>query len=137
MDINHIRYVMAVAEEKNFSKAAEKLFITQPTLSLQIKKLETELGFPLFVRNTKNVELTSYGKQFVEQAKPVLDDFNQFDKWIVQTRQLRNASLTFGSSAISMPHSGALNRIRSFFRCLYEAMIAPPSSDSMRGAGTV
>ena len=107
MDITLLKYVMTLAEEKNFSRAAERLFITQPTLSLQLKKLESELGFPLFTRNTKNVELTSYGKQFVKQAKPVVSKYENFTKWVEQTRTLRNTRLSFGSSAISMPHVSA------------------------------
>lgn len=72
MNITQVRYVLAIAEHQNFSKAADQLFLTQPALSLQISKLEKDLGFPLFYRMPKGVFLTEAGKEFCEKAQPVL-----------------------------------------------------------------
>ena len=58
MNINQIQYALTVARYKNFSKAAESLFLSQPALSLQIKKLEQELGFSLFSRKAQWVTIT-------------------------------------------------------------------------------
>lgn len=72
MEINQIRYVYYVAKYRNFSLAAEHLFVTQPTLSQQVRRLEDELGFRLFKRSTRTVTLTSEGEAFVKRAKPLL-----------------------------------------------------------------
>jgi LysR family hydrogen peroxide-inducible transcriptional activator len=61
--------VLAVAEHKNFTKAAEHSFVTQPTLSMQIQKLEDELSVKIFNRRKKPIELTDVGIKIVEQAK--------------------------------------------------------------------
>ena len=72
MELRHLRYFVAVAEEKNFTRASEKLFIAQPPLSRQIQQLEEELGVTLFVRNSRPLKLTEAGSFFYEHAKQVL-----------------------------------------------------------------
>lgn len=62
MTITQLKYVLAVAEHQNFTKAAEKTFVTQPTLSMQIQKLEEELDILIFDRSKKPIELTPVGK---------------------------------------------------------------------------
>ena len=64
----HVDYVYAVYEEKSFTKAAEKLFISQPALSATIKKLEKDLGYPIFERTGKEVVPTYMGKKYLEAA---------------------------------------------------------------------
>jgi DNA-binding transcriptional LysR family regulator len=72
MDLRHLRYFVAVAELGSVSRAAEKLFIAQPPLSLQIRQLEDELGARLLIRYPRGVRLTATGARFLEQAKDVL-----------------------------------------------------------------
>lgn len=73
MDINHLRYVVALSETKNFSKAAELLFISQPALSQYISRLEKNINVKLFNRNKSDVSITEAGKIYVEDAKIIIE----------------------------------------------------------------
>ncbi|KIP26977.1 LysR family transcriptional regulator [Bacillus thuringiensis] len=77
MELRHIRYFLALAEELNFSRAAEKLHIAQPPLSKQIKELEEEIGANLFNRTKRHVELTNAGQVFLDKAYQILDQVEQ------------------------------------------------------------
>ena len=72
MDLRHLRYFVAVAEEENVSRAALKLHVSQPGLSRQIRDLEDEIGFQLLERSAKSVRLTAAGKVFLTEAREVL-----------------------------------------------------------------
>src|ERR1051326_6548071 len=72
MELRHLRYFVAVAEEENVSRAALKLHVSQPALSRQIRDLEDELGFLLLERTAKSVRLTEAGRAFVTEARAVL-----------------------------------------------------------------
>lgn len=74
MTITQLQYVLAVAEHKNFTLAAEKCFVTQPTLSMQIQKIEEELNILIFDRNKKPIQLTAIGQKIVEQAKNIVNE---------------------------------------------------------------
>ena len=74
MTLTELRYVVALAQERHFGRAAQKCFVTQPTLSLALAKLEDELGVKLFERNKNEVLVTGRGQQIVEQARRVLDE---------------------------------------------------------------
>jgi LysR family transcriptional regulator, benzoate and cis,cis-muconate-responsive activator of ben and cat genes len=72
MELRHLRYFVAVAEEENVSRAALKLHVSQPGLSRQIRDLEDEIGFQLFERSAKALRLTAAGKTFLTEARAVL-----------------------------------------------------------------
>jgi len=74
MTLTELRYVVALAQERHFGRAAQKCFVTQPTLSLALAKLEDELGVKLFERNKNEVLVTARGHEIVEQARRVLDE---------------------------------------------------------------
>ncbi|QIO05416.1 LysR substrate-binding domain-containing protein [Acinetobacter shaoyimingii] len=73
MELRHLKYFISVAEELNFTRAAEKIFIAQPSLSQQIKDLEEELGAQLFLRKKRSLSLTEEGQQFYIDAKHILE----------------------------------------------------------------
>jgi LysR family hydrogen peroxide-inducible transcriptional activator len=74
MTITQLQYVLAVAEHKNFTLAAEKCFVTQPTLSMQIQKVEEELSILIFDRSKKPIQLTDIGQKIVAQAKNIVNE---------------------------------------------------------------
>ncbi len=82
MTITQLEYVVAVATYKSFVAAAEKCFVTQPTLSMQIQKLEDELGIKLFDRNKHPIAITSIGEKIVEQARIVLSETEKISELI-------------------------------------------------------
>ncbi len=77
VEIKHLRYAVAVAEELSFSKAARKIPIAQPHLSRELKKLEEDLGYALFERNNRSVHLTQQGASFIRKARKVLDEMHR------------------------------------------------------------
>jgi len=72
MELRHLRYFVAIAEERSFSRAAERLWVAQPGLSSQIRRLEAELGITLFTRHARGVDLTDAGALFLERARAAL-----------------------------------------------------------------
>ena len=74
MTLTELKYIVAVARERHFGRAAEACFVSQPTLSVAIKKLEEELGTQIFERRTSEVTTTPAGERIVGQAQKVLDE---------------------------------------------------------------
>jgi LysR family transcriptional regulator, hydrogen peroxide-inducible genes activator len=86
MELQQLRYIVALSKELNFVRAAKRVGITQPTLSQQIKKLEDELGQPLFERSPHNVRLTSQGQTFVSYAIKALDTLSEGEREIKESK---------------------------------------------------
>lgn len=74
MTLTELRYIVAVGQERHFGRAAQKCFVSQPTLSIAVKKLEEELGVVLFDRSSSEILLTDVGLRIVEQAQRVLEE---------------------------------------------------------------
>lgn len=96
MEIRQLRYFLAVAGQLNFTRAAEQLHITQPTLSQQIAELESQFGLKLFTRDRKNVALTDAGIAFVEEANAILDRCDKAARRIESFRGGNVGCLTIG-----------------------------------------
>lgn len=82
IEFRHLRYFMVVAQELHFRKASERLFITQPGLSRQIKQLEEELGVQLFIRNKRQVELTDSGRYLYDESSNLLNQLESIKRSI-------------------------------------------------------
>ena len=109
MELRHLKYFLAVAEELNFTKAAEKLFISQPPLSRQIMELEEELQACLFIRNNKKVELTEAGKYFEKEVKVL---FQNLERISVKTKKIaENVSGEFRIAYISSIYSEVISKL--------------------------
>lgn len=117
MEIRQLMYVVQIAAERNFSRAAEKLHIAQPSLSQQLSKLEKELGVLLFKRSTNSVEPTYAGAVFVEKARHILDMVEQLRREMEDIAELRRGRLVIGS----LPMTGAhvLPLVIPAFRAAY------------------
>jgi len=103
MTITQLQYVLAVAEHKNFTLAAEKSFVTQPTLSMQVQKLEDELGVLIFDRSKKPISITLVGEKIVEQAKNIVDEASRIKDIVDQDKGFIGGEFTLGIIPTIMP----------------------------------
>lgn len=104
MELRQLQYALQIATERNFSRAADKLHIAQPSLSQQLSKLEKELGVLLFQRNTSSVELTHAGQKFIEQAEIILSAVELLRQEMSDISQLRTGKVVVGSMPITGAH---------------------------------
>lgn len=103
MTITQLRYVLAVAEHQNFTKAAEHVFVTQPTLSMQIQKLEEELDILIFDRTKKPIELTQVGRKIVEQARNIVNESDRMQDVVDQQKGFIGGNFHLGIIPTVMP----------------------------------
>ncbi|TDI81638.1 MAG: LysR family transcriptional regulator [Bacteroidetes bacterium] len=103
MTITQLKYVLAVAKHRNFTKAAEKTFVTQPTLSMQIQKLEDELDILIFDRSKKPIELTAVGKKIVNQAKNIVNEADRMQDVVDQEKGFIGGEFRLGIIPTIMP----------------------------------
>ena len=103
MTITQLKYVLSVAEYQNFTVAAEHSFVTQPTLSMQIQKLEDQLGVLIFNRSKKPIELTDVGKKVVEQAKIIVNESNRIKDIVHQHKGFIGGEFRIGIIPTVMP----------------------------------
>ncbi len=116
MELRHLRYFIVLAEELNFTRAAERLRIAQPPLSQQIRSLENELGLQLFDRKTRPLQLTPAGQVFLEEAHQV---FTQVEQAIVSAQRASRGQigrLTVGINT-SIANSVLPDILRAFGTC--------------------
>ena len=103
MTITQLQYVLAVAEYRNFTLAAEKSFVTQPTLSMQVQKLEDELDVLIFDRSKKPIRITEAGQKIVEQAKNIVNEAERIKDIVDQEKGFIGGEYTLGIIPTVMP----------------------------------
>jgi len=116
MELRHLRYFVAVAEELNFTRAAERLHIAQPPLSTQIKALEGELGALLFTRDKRRVLLTQAGRELLDRARDILGQVKEARGATSDAANGITNRIALGFTASSMFSERLLRAIRRFRR---------------------
>jgi DNA-binding transcriptional LysR family regulator len=134
MELRHLRYFVAVAEELSFRKAAEKLHIAQPPLSAQIKALEHELHVRLFDRTTRSVQLTHSGRVFLAEARSVLSASAQAEQRVRDAEHGLVGTLRVGMIApvTNAWLAGILRRFRQQFPGIQLSLFDLTSTEQLR-----
>ncbi|MEH7237819.1 LysR family transcriptional regulator [Bacillus sp. JJ1562] len=112
MDIKQLRYFIAIAEEKNITAAANRLHMSQPPLSMQLKQLEEELGVKLFERNGRSMELTDKGKILYQRALHLVNNIEEIKNEIQETEEGTKGVLAVGVNTLSV--SGFSDMLQAF-----------------------
>lgn len=89
MTLQQLKYAVTVAEYKSVNKAAAKLFITQPALSVAIKELEEEIGSTIFIRNNRGMSVTPEGEEFLEHARMMVDEYGFIERHFIEHRNVK------------------------------------------------
>lgn len=113
MELRHLRYFVAVAEELHFGRAAERLGIAQPPLSRQIQDLEAELGFKLFDRTRRRIELTAAGDVLLKRTRDVLERLDDAVRDARSTSTGKRGRVTVGYPS-SLAYTGLVGLLRAF-----------------------
>ena len=103
MTLIQLKYTLAIAEEGNFTLAAEKCFVTQPTLSMQVQKLEEELNVKLFNRKAKPITLTAVGEKIISQAKVILEEAERMKDIVATEKGIIEGNFRLGVIPTVMP----------------------------------
>ncbi|HHL2288899.1 TPA: LysR family transcriptional regulator, partial [Yersinia enterocolitica] len=117
IELRHLRYFIAVAEELHFGRAAERLRISQPPLSRQIRILEEQIGARLFARNNRNVSLTQAGVLFLKEAYQILAQVSSAAEKAARLHRGESGELTIGFTS-SAPFISAVSKNLRAFRQL-------------------
>lgn len=104
MNLKDLRYLVAVSEYKHFGKAAEFCYVSQPTLSAQIKKLEESLGVSLIERTNKNVFITPLGKEIVDKARQIINQADELTAYAKASRNPLAGTLRIGTIPTIAPY---------------------------------
>jgi DNA-binding transcriptional LysR family regulator len=131
MEFRHFRYFMAVAEELSFTRAAKRLGIKQPPLSAQIRRLEADIGAPLFHRTSRAVELTPAGKLFFEEAKAILEQVDNTKRSVQRRARGEAGELRIGFAGGSYFNPIVLSIIREYRAKFPDVALIPVQTNSV------
>lgn len=104
MDLQRLKYFVEVSRQKHFTRAAEVCCVSQPSLSQQIKKLETELGGRLFQRSRENVSLTDLGQNFLKHARAILAEVQSAEEFVNRTQEDQTRTIRLGAIPTIAPY---------------------------------
>jgi DNA-binding transcriptional LysR family regulator len=121
MELRHLKYFVAVAEELNFARAARRVHIAQPSLTKQIQQLEQELGFPLLYRTKKTVELLDTGHVLLDEAQRLLRQAEKAIQSTQRTHAGQSGRLTIGFSSSAVPE--VLPTLLREYHALYPSVV--------------
>ena len=132
MELRHLRYFLVVAEELHITRAAQRLGLTQPPLSLQIRQLETEIGYPLLIRLGRGVALTEAGWKFAECARNILAAADQAVADAQRAGRGETGTLRLGLSGSTPFDRRVASLLRSYRTAYPEVTLAVEESASSR-----
>ena len=98
MTFQQLRYAVTIAKNKSMNRAAEELYLSQPSLSGSMKDLEAELGFPIFLRSNRGITLTAEGEEFLGYARQMLDQYRLMEEKFIEKKQQKQ------KFSVSMQH---------------------------------
>jgi DNA-binding transcriptional LysR family regulator len=130
MELRHLRYFVAVAEELNFTRAARRLGITQPSLSSQIRQLEAEMGAPLLRRETRGVELTDAGRLMIEEARVILAQVERAKTGMARRARGETGQINVGAAGATYFHPLIPAIIREFRKKHPDVVLTPEESNT-------
>jgi LysR family cyn operon transcriptional activator len=135
MELRHLRYFAAVARAKNFTRAAETLHVSQPSLSVQIRDLEEEIGAPLFDRLGRTVELTQAGAVLLEYAERAMRELEQAVQLVRELHGAHRGKLVVGTLATVNSYliPPLVSRFKQRFPGIHLQVHSQPSADIVEG----
>lgn len=130
MELRHLRYFIAVAEELNFTRAAKRIGINQPPLSSQIRQLEKEFGASLFRRRSRGVELTDAGGLLLEEARVIFREIERVSTGVRRRGRGEIGQIIVGSAGGTYFHSLIPTIIREYGKQYPEVILTPQASST-------
>ena len=134
MELRHLRYFTAAADEEHFGRAAERLFVTRPAVSQTISDLEAELGVQLFIRHAHKVALTASGTALLKHSRNLLQDLSQAVELTKRIGQGKAGLLTIGYGSLSLLHPlfrAAVKQLGADYRDIELSLLEKPSSEQI------
>ena len=129
--INHMNYIYTIYQEKSFTRAAEKLYISQPSLSLTIKKIETEIGYPIFERCGKEVTLTEIGIKYIKAIEEIFKIQAKLAAEVDDLLKLKKGNVTIGSTTFVASYllPGILKRFKDKYPDIEVSVVVEQSTE--------
>jgi len=124
MELRHLRYFMAAAEEEHFGRASDRLHVTRPAVSQIIADLESELGTPLFERLAHRVKLTAAGRALLPQLQVVMQDLNEALSVAKRVGAGKSGTLNIGYGSLTLLHSLFRDAVKEFHETYPEVSLA-------------